>query len=1104
MDISDQKIHPLFDKIMDDQNIYNAIYSMESYVFEKGILSDDDLALYGELSDKFNFTVIDKIIESCKNRLKLILENRNELFEIQVFFKIKKWDEKSHSIKYRPIHTASLIDQICMVCILQPLMFDDSGEQRKKSELTKLIPHNFYGNIPSSKVETLFEPWQRKYKEYTKTLMTHCQNYQQSHQYRTEVSLDIENFFPSISPDFIFDFIIRKLSLVFKDELDDLKIVLSKLLYFKLSKENIEGWKDTYYGEGFEVSCLKVLMNRGIPQGLPQSYFFGNLCMIAIEKIIKKNDSFNGDAYFYVDDSVIYVDKEFQEDEFKSAISELNEQVSKLNSVLSYTIGKYPEITNPDYVESQKKLQNLYVIKFHESDKSSFCPIEEANTGTGNYTEILRRASMATAIYDNIDAIEDTFTREKINKILEIIEGELDSLKDNEQKYGSNHFAYRIKLIKRYKRFFSFRLKVLEVRDDDKDVGTLRGEFEKKYIKGNDGKRITPEEWMSTYEEDIFQSEAQLLISLLSVEDAKKLKNELEEFEKGITSVHHPNEEWLFLSKQFKGAIKLKEISCGVYDSLIKWVHHDFNSLRNVSINNQHKQLLDFVGKIKESSLLSNHRYADFVFNNSDEYKRRILNAYYSEINNISTSEAKSFTKNSKRRLTYTELRIIARLRNRNFNFEEFNRFIHRIDCSDLDNRTSVDMGQLQVLGFFVSYVRKPEWVDNLIVTHRVVKGLWYNGSKFMNSYTLHNEEHAVTLIEKIVRLTKAIDYFSIKRVDYYILFLSCYLHDISMVIHPDVYKFSCGDDNSLKIITSFLDKITSPEFIGKIDFNAKVDTRMKEVSKYLITLFDQIFCYFETNIRENHAKESARLIRNWADGILKYIESLYIEEVAVVSESHGWDIPDVYGLKSLAKGSLKSEKYMMMLIRLADSLDVSNDRINYYLLRQNVEHLSPTSRFHWISHLITDEIQIRPTYDVSKDAKLFEHPLVERININIFLNVKYDSALSGSGGCKKCIADLKPELEHIGMTEEQQSKYQVISIECGNEKEIEGTCPIMCRWIMRKHKWLIDELKELQKYLLSVNSNFVQTVIRFNLIYRDDRELDADLFDDVKEYLEK
>lgn len=45
---------------------------------------------------------------------------------------------------------------------------------------------------------------------------------------------------------------------------------------------------------------------------------------------------------------------------------------------------------------------------------------------------------------------------------------------------------------------------------------------------------------------------------------------------------------------------------------------------------------------------------------------------------------------------------------------------------------------------------------------------------------------------------------------------------------------------------------------------------------------------------------------------------------IAKVSESHGWDSIHVYSLKSEAKEELVSIKYMMILIRMADLLDLA------------------------------------------------------------------------------------------------------------------------------------------------------------------------------------
>lgn len=143
-------------------------------------------------------------------------------------------------------------------------------------------------------------------------------------------------------------------------------------------------------------------------------------------------------------------------------------------------------------------------------------------------------------------------------------------------------------------------------------------------------------------------------------------------------------------------------------------------------------------------------------------------------------SDALTFMKTNSRKFRYTELRILAYLRNKDFKLEQFEEFVEHIKDKDISNCMGIDMGLLGVLNKFISHVRKPEWVDSLILTHRLTKGLWYNGSKFLNTYTLHNEEHAVTLIDKSLELTNRIDYFVLKDIDYYILFLACYLHDIA------------------------------------------------------------------------------------------------------------------------------------------------------------------------------------------------------------------------------------------------------------------------------------------------------------------------------------
>ena len=138
----------LLEKIMDGRNIFNSIFCMESYVFEKGLLdttepvclhSDgsiiaaNDLELYYALTDKHNVDLIEKVINCCQQKLKWLFGSKEHLFSTRVYFKLKNYDETDGKLNFRPTHTARLIDLICMVSILNCLMFDDDLDTSKYS-----------------------------------------------------------------------------------------------------------------------------------------------------------------------------------------------------------------------------------------------------------------------------------------------------------------------------------------------------------------------------------------------------------------------------------------------------------------------------------------------------------------------------------------------------------------------------------------------------------------------------------------------------------------------------------------------------------------------------------------------------------------------------------------------------------------------------------------------------------------------------------------------------------------------------------------------------------------------------------------------------------
>lgn len=442
------------------------------------------------------------------------------------------------------------------------------------------------------------------------------------------------------------------------------------------------------------------------------------------------------------------------------------------------------------------------------------------------------------------------------------------------------------------------------------------------------------------------------------------------------------------------------------------------------------------------------------------------------------------------------------------------------IDSSDINERMEIDLGILEALGIFRQKVQDPNKIDRLIQTHRLVKSLWHNGSKFLNAYTLHNQEHAINLIKNVIRLVNDVDFLNLKSNDFFLLFNACYLHDISMVIHPAIASFNDSNDKSEHLISKWLRKMIGLDY--KLDHAFRRDEFIiqevhllrKEMGLNLVEIFQDVFDFFEDRVRAPHAHESARLIRNWQEGMLSYLSELEAETIATVSDSHGWDIMDVYEIKSVAKEELVSIKYMMILIRLADLLDLANDRIDYFLLKQNRSQMNQISRYHWISHLITDKYELDVDFDVQENAKLTEYPIKENVHLDIFLNseILYRERVKKEP-CRGIRTTLGPKKQERYPDKFAERNCLVFQVGMGEEKcnakhcELHGDsrlCPFLCLWMSDKHRWLFSELGKLKHYLNSVNSKLIKSDIDVRFFFDNVHKLDSEFFDDVKNQLIK
>ena len=92
---------------------------------------------------------------------------------------------------------------------------------------------------------------------------------------------------------------------------------------------------------------------------------------------------------------------------------------------------------------------------------------------------------------------------------------------------------------------------------------------------------------------------------------------------------------------------------------------------------------------------------------------------------------------------------------------------------------------------------------------------------------------------------------------------------------------------------------------------------------------------------------------------------------------------------------------------------------------------------------------------------------------------------------CRFCMCEMKDDYMQIGIHSVQSHVWCSL-----------GDCPVLCQWMMKKHEWLVHELIALNDYLFSVNDFLFKTKIYFNIHYKNEMRLDADMFDEVQKEL--
>lgn len=1070
----------LYKRLVSDKNIYLSIFSVDSFLFNKELLSTEDKKMLENLKDKFNDLYIMQAIRDVRECIEKLVLDSEYFIEAKVFLNPKKLEDKK--VIFRPLHTSDVISQIALVSMLNMFIyeFNDGNEKLTLSNLSRLIPNNFYGNRVSVKPEVLFKPWKKQYKLYTQKSNELFKNYYLTNEYKYEVDLDLENFFPSVHPQLIYNLILSLLPITINElELELYKIMLIKLIVCRITNLNSRTM-EKYYGEEKENRIHKFSL--GIAQGLPQSYFLGNICMIEISKIFEKQ--FKGNSLYYVDDSVIFTNDIKDDKDFINKLIQINKDIKQLCK-------KYIDNADDEFIRMYNEeligfLRNhLFIIKVHDHNgKSTYTEIKQASEGEIHLRSLSREVSqIGFDLYTTYSDEEDDNLIIKMGTLIDAIYHERQLLEKKEKKASEadgekeNLDTYKSKL-NRYYKFFKYRKLKMDVQKNDQEI-TINDKSI--IIPINDPRFL--DKFLDIYKNDIWGAYISLCIKRnVEKKDVNSLKKYIKEVNKKLFGYNNRTSSYIYKSfKDFLDNEDYNYVDVDKYQTLKKLVQRKYGNYSLAHFKVTYNVINDTIQKynwnklLEETGMFSNS-FLDMigiVNNNTYELKRMVLNAIYSQLFNIELNDNLVLTRRTKRSITYGELRLLVLLRNKWFSEKDYQE--HRIYLLDENNVCKIDYSILEVLDAFGIFVKYPLLIDNLILVHQYTCDVWKNGSKYLYFYTLHNQEHAVDLIKNIIKIIKAIDYFQISRNDFYILFIACYLHDISMVKIPSMDIFLHESEGADKISIEYLDST-----IGK-----SIDDDIS-IKNLLILFYKKIDTFFENEVRNRHARESAYEIRSRKD--LHFLDDCLREVIAEIALAHGQKVEDVYNIKSDAKDRLVSLKFDKILLRIADLLDMSSYRISKPILNHNIEQMSSVSAFHWISHLLTKGYNIETQYNIpdSDESVLAPKRIEEKIILHINVAMSQLSKVENSNGCA------------FGKINTKSISAKGFDIQCGQKCDGKA-CNFLCKWFTKKNEYLLMEFAALKAYLNRTSGNFYKTDVEIRLHIVDKTKLDAQQFEILK-----
>lgn len=1060
-----KKTGKLANIILNKNNILIAISKAKSSIDKKGYSSkkgEQIIKDYNKKVDLFNVEKTSKLISDVEERLKkILLENKRFLVHVvRVFKKIE-----GGGVKYRYLHIPdSLEDLISMIAILNVFIYDvtdpsnnDYPHNLKLSNISKSFPANFYGNLPEEEINMLFKPWDKQYRLFqTKYLDLLIEN-NKSHDKTNQIYLDFKNFFPSINPKNLISIILNKYydNENNEEQRNEINYLLEKLLILNVKASESPGekskdfWKiEEYYNLKKNVSCFETInsLSIGLPQGLPQANFFSNVMMVEIERIISA--TIEGDSIYYVDDINIFSNS--------TDVSNLEDKVTEINAKLLEAFpnneGGYPYEIEIHPFEQNKEGSKTLIIEIDKiSEEQGALYGLMMGASTTNWKMFLSKelddfSQIESKIYSFQKLVEEELANVKENLLKDIEVYERNSLLMYQTflKRVSRYFKYRINKIKAYKTPSELRKEIINNFEEIKEIENLQDKIE--YLE----KSVLKETITYYLTECNYDKESIGFINeqlKTFAEDELLSKLELESL-LTVTTFHYTNDYEEVLNIVNKK--KVKNIKNEDFLPAIKRLYDKENLMQFILIDD------DF----------STFKATYYTFIVSSKYIKRIFaNAIVSLYYDIPVNDEYVYVRKIQKPLLYLELRVLNFIRNSHSDINLLKFFIDYVEINNPFNinYSQVDYSLFEVLKTFNIQVRDYKLVDNLIITHHYVYSTWINGSILFKYYTLHDVSHSISIIKILSTISVYIQDYEIDYYERYILYLSAYLHDISMADMPKVGTYHFDDvypDNIkkdlLKQCMNFLKKSN-----GKTYDNNCLKSTYSISSAFLDGLTN--------HVRKKHAQLSADLIKSKKD--LDYLVPAERLIVSIVSRGHGMEPKEIEQFKEniISDSKVINIFKLISLLRIGDVLDVGHRRAYPVVYNNNIEFMSRISKFNWISHLATEDINLKTVYS-------YDDKIEEKVIFEYTFNLKIDEFV------KKDLSEYSIKVDGFNI--------EIYEEDSSSKAPTNADIHFMVAWFMDKNSHLVEELQWLQKKFKELNelktNSIFKTVFGIEIIFTD------------------